>query len=94
MNLVDFEKYYGGYNSGAFAAMSERYYSDDIVFEIQGIIKLDGKKAVVDWFGELSLAVKEVITPSNIVFGEDKVAVEAESQLTAKAAKFRKVKHD
>ena len=84
MNLAEIEKYYDCYNRGDFETMSERYFDDDLVFEIKGIIKLDGKKAVIDWFGELSTAAKEAITHSNVVFAEGKMAVEAESHFTAK----------
>ena len=86
MNLADIEKYYDCYNRGDFGTMSERYFDDDLIFEIQGkaTLKLDGKKAVIDWFGGLSSMVSEVITHSNVVFAEGKMAVEAESLFTAK----------
>lgn len=82
MKREEVEKYYKAYNDGDFETAST-YYSDDVIFEYQGK-RYEGKENVFDWFAELGQAFNEEMTPTNILFDEDKMAVEMENILEAK----------
>ena len=76
------EKYYESYSNGDFETVA-KHYSDDIIFEYQGVTLRD-QKAVFDWFGELLKDIKEEFKAVNIIIEGDKIAVELEDRIEAK----------
>jgi len=82
MNKERMKAYYETYNRSVDEALST-FYTDDAVFEYQDL-KLDGKEAILNHFAALQHAVKEEMTPTNILVDGDKAAVEVENIFEAK----------
>ncbi len=82
MNKERMKAYYETYNRSVDEALST-FYTDDAVFEYQDL-KLNGKEEIVNHFAGLQQAVKEVMTPTNILIDGDKAAVEVENIFEAK----------
>ena len=74
--------YYETYNRSIDEAIST-FYTDDAVFEYQDLT-LNGKEALLNHFAEFQQAIKETMTPQNIVIDGDRVAVEVDSRMKVK----------
>jgi len=74
--------YYETYNRSIDEAILT-FYTDDAVFEYQGLT-LNGKEALLNHFAEFQQAIKETMTPQNIVIDGDRVAVEVDSRMEVK----------
>ncbi len=77
------EAYYKDFNASNSGEVLSAYYSDDIIFEYQDA-KVSGKAAVISYLDEAWQAVKETLTPLNIVVDGDKAAVEVDDEMEAK----------
>lgn len=82
MNRDRMLAYYDAYNRSTDEAI-QNFYTDDAVFEYQDL-KLIGKEAIFNHFVGFQQAIKEVMTPSNILIDGDKVAVEVDSRMDVK----------
>ena len=75
-------EYIESYNSGDYYATAEKFYNDDVVYE-SGNFLVSGQKEVADFFtNDLHRIFQENLSHKNIVFGENKIAVELIGQLT------------
>ena len=86
MDIVDkkwMKAYYETYNRSITEAIS-KYYTDDAVFAFQDLT-LNGRDAILNHFDGFQKAIKETMTPSNIVIDGDRVAVEVDSRMEVKA---------
>ncbi len=77
------EAYYRDFNASNSGEVLSAYYGDDVIFEYQGE-KVSGKDAVINNLNEAWQAVKETLTPLNIVVDGDRAAVEVDDRLEAK----------
>ena len=82
MKREKIEEYYRTYATENLEAVSP-FYSDDVIFEFKGET-YTGKEAVFGWFRELQKSFHELIRPFNILVDGDKVAIEIESEFTAR----------
>ncbi|MBW1903072.1 MAG: nuclear transport factor 2 family protein [Deltaproteobacteria bacterium] len=80
-NLI--EAYYKDFNASNSGEVLSAYYSDDVIFEYQDD-KVIGKTAVISYLDGAWQAVKETLTPLNIVVDGDKAAVEVDDRIEAK----------
>jgi len=80
-NLI--EAYYKDFNATNSGDVLSAYYSDDVVFEYQGEA-VSGKEAVIKNLDEAWQAVKETLTPLNIVVDGDRAAVEVDDRIEAR----------
>ncbi len=77
------EAYYKDFNASNSGEVLSVYYSDDIIFEYKDD-KPSGKEAVISYLDGQWQAVKETLTPFNIVVDGDRAAVELDDRLEAK----------
>ena len=77
------EAYYKDFNASNSGEVISAYYSDDVVFEYQDD-KVSGKEAVISYLDGAWQAVRETLTPLNIVVDGDKAAVEVDDRIEAK----------
>jgi len=74
--------YYETYNRSIDEAILA-FYTDDAVFQYQDLT-LNGKEALLNHFAEFQQAIKETMTPQNIVIDGDNVAAEVDSRMEVK----------
>jgi hypothetical protein len=77
------EAYYKDFNASNSGDVISAYYSDDVIFEYQGE-KVIGITNVINYLDGAWQAVKETITPLNIVVDGNKAAVEVDDRIEAK----------
>jgi len=77
------EAYYKDFNASNSGEVISAYYSDDVIFEYQGE-KVIGIKNVINYLDGAWQAVKETLTPLNIVVDGNKAAVEVDDRIEAK----------
>jgi ketosteroid isomerase-like protein len=77
------EEYARDYSTGDFRMALNKHYTDDAVFE-NTRVRIEGKDNIIDWFTRShALGYTESIVPSNILIGEDSVAIELDQGFTA-----------
>jgi hypothetical protein len=77
------EAYYKDFNASNSGEVISAYYSDDVIFEYQGE-KVIGITNVINYLDGAWQAVKETLTPLNIVVDGDRAAVEVDDKIEAK----------
>ena len=77
------EAYYKDFNASNSGEVISAYYSDDVIFEYQGE-KVVGITNVINYLDGAWQAVKETLTPLNIVVDGNKAAVEVDDRIEAK----------
>ncbi len=77
------EAYYKDFNTSNSGEVLSAYYGDDVVFEFQDV-KVSGKEAVIKNLNDAWQAVKETLTPFNIVVDGDRAAVEVDDRIEAR----------
>lgn len=77
------EAYYKDFNASNSGEVISAYYSDDVVFEYQGE-KVTGITNVINYLDGAWQAVKETLTPLNIIVDGNKAAVEVDDRIEAK----------
>ena len=82
MDKERMKMYYETYNRSIDEAILT-FYTDDAVFEYQDLT-LTGKEALLNHFVGFQQAIKETMTPQNILIDGDRVAVEVDSRMEVK----------
>ena len=82
MDQEGMQEYYETFNSANLEAIAA-CYTEDVVLEYHDMI-LNGRDAVIGHFKEYFTAVREHITPLQIVIEDNIIAVELSDTLTAK----------
>jgi hypothetical protein len=77
------EAYYKDFNASNSGDVISAYYSDDVIFEYQGE-KVIGITNVINYLDGAWQAVKETLTPLNIVVDGNNAAVEVDDRIEAK----------
>jgi ketosteroid isomerase-like protein len=84
MNKDIMKKYYECYNRRDHKSLAN-FYADDAVFEFQDV-KLSGKEAITNSFAEIQeILSKDILKPLSILIDGERVAVELENEIEAKA---------
>ncbi len=77
------EEYIRDYSTGDFRNALGKHYTADAVFE-NTRVRIAGRDNIIDWFTRShALGYTESIVPTNILIGEDSVAVELAQGFTA-----------
>ena len=77
------ETYYREFNATNSGKVVANYYSDDVIFEFKDA-KVSGKAEVIGYLDQAWQAVKETLTPFNIVVDGDRAAVEVDDKMEAR----------
>jgi len=77
------QAYYKDFNASNSGKVLSAYYSDDVVFEFQGA-KVSGLAEVIGYLDQAWQAVRETLTPLNIIVDGDHAAVEVDDKMEAK----------
>ena len=77
------EAYYKDFNASNSGKVLSAYYSDDVIFEFQDA-KVNGLSAVIGYLDQAWQAVRETLTPLNIIVDGDRAAVEVDDKMEAR----------
>lgn len=82
MNRTDYEEYVGAFNHGDFDGFS-KHYTDDVVFELGDMRRLEGPDQIVEFYREVRAHVRETLTVLKLVIDDHGVAAEVETEFLA-----------
>lgn len=82
MNRTDYEEYVGAFNRGDFDGFS-KHYTDDVVFELGDMRRLEGQGQIVEFYREVRAHVRETLTVLKLVIDDEGAAAEVETEFLA-----------
>ena len=74
MTEEQFRSYVAAFNANDFDGFG-KFYSDDVVFELGAMKRIDGREAILDFYREVKAHIAEAVTPLDVIVTPTRIAM-------------------
>ena len=71
---ADFRAYIAAFNADDFEGFT-RFYANDVVFELGGMKRIDGREGILAFYRQVKAHITEVVTPLDVVVTPTRIAM-------------------
>lgn len=74
MTQEDFRAYVAAFNANDFDGFGQ-YYADDVIFELGGAKRIDGRENILAFYREVKAHITEVVVPLDVIVTPARIAM-------------------